>query len=274
VEELEVMANGSDTGFVSPQLQATTNIFRNAYQQPENKLTYNFLTLLEHLELESALELLALAGLPRTVVADGLRVSLLYGGLEGNPDGCIALTHGRDWTELVFENKTWRRHLDLDQIRRHIGSCMRSGERQYLLVISANKQDRNRLAELGDARLLYTSWHDILETTFHLNPKSPKDLFLCRQFAEYIESSEEAWRARMLSQELISAHSAYLKCLEDENRFGQEPYKLVNALKETILPKFDTEIEDGEIYWRYGRICVETTLKKHLTSSRSSLAYI
>jgi hypothetical protein len=58
------MANVSDTNFGPLQAQATTNIFRNAYQQPENKLTYNFLTLLEHLELESSLKLSRLQGFP------------------------------------------------------------------------------------------------------------------------------------------------------------------------------------------------------------------
>jgi hypothetical protein len=256
-----VMANG-DTNFAPPQVQATTNIFRNAYQQPENKLTYNFLTLLEHLALDSALGLLALAGLPRSVVADDLRVSLLYGGFKGNPDGSIALTHGADRIEVLFENKTWRRPLDLDQIRRHMRSCMRSEERQYLLVISADKQDRNRLAELEDTRLLFTSWHDILEYVLRRNPESPKDLFLFRQFAEYLEASEEAWRARMLSRELISGHSAYLRCLQQEKLFAQESYRFVDALKEAILPKFDADIESGETCSHWGRICVETTLKK------------
>src|SRR5260370_655611 len=100
--------------------QATTNVFLNAYQQPENKLTYNFLALLEHVQIESALGLLAQTGLPGTVPADELGVSLLYGGLKGNPDGRIDLKHGNAAVKLFFENKTWRRELDLDQIQRHI----------------------------------------------------------------------------------------------------------------------------------------------------------
>jgi hypothetical protein len=31
----------------------TTNVFLNSYQQPENKLTYSFLCLLEHLNVSA-----------------------------------------------------------------------------------------------------------------------------------------------------------------------------------------------------------------------------
>ena len=39
-----------------------TNVFRNTYEQPENKLTYCFLSLFEHIEIELALSLLKDAG--------------------------------------------------------------------------------------------------------------------------------------------------------------------------------------------------------------------
>ena len=102
--------------------QATTNIFLNAYQNPENKLTYNFLALLEHIQSASAVGLLAQTGLRRTVPVDELEVSLLQGGLKGNPDGRIDLKHDGVAVKVFFENKTWRRQLDLDQIRRQ-GLC-------------------------------------------------------------------------------------------------------------------------------------------------------
>src|SRR5260370_40280408 len=157
------MASTNDTGFGTPEVRSTTNAFLNAYQQWENKLTYNFLALLEHLDVCSALKLLAVAGLHSPFDADTIRVSLLYGGLEGNPGGSITLARGTETTELFFENKTWRRRLDQCQLRRHRRSLMQRDKKQHLLVISADRQDKNRLAALGEPRLLFTTWQDGLE---------------------------------------------------------------------------------------------------------------
>ena len=66
----------------------------------------------------------------------------------------------------------------------------------------------------------------------------------------------------MLTKELISAHSVYLSNLEKEQSFSQETWRLVEALREALLPRFSDEIKSGETYAHYGRVCVETELEK------------
>jgi hypothetical protein len=189
--------------------RVTTNIFMNAYQQPENKLTYCFLTLIEHLSNGVALQLLSGAGLHHEPVED-IAVSLLYGGGEGNPDGSVTLIHGDDRTMLFFENKTWRRGLDIEQIAKHLRSWIGANVITYLLVITSERRDRNVIARLNDPRILFMTWHDVLEFTSKAEPETDKDFFMLRQFAEYLEMSEEAWRASMISPDLLTAHSTYL----------------------------------------------------------------
>jgi hypothetical protein len=79
---------------LSPMFE--TNIFLNPYEQPENKLTYCFLSLLEHLEVNISLQIVQHTGAGIEVKsADELKIKLLYGGGDGNPDGSIAIRCSR-----------------------------------------------------------------------------------------------------------------------------------------------------------------------------------
>jgi hypothetical protein len=232
----------------------TTNIFTNPYVQPENKLTYCFLTLIEHSTVDTAMALLGRAGLPLTRV-ESLEVSLLYGGRVGNPDGSITLNGDGKSSKLLFENKTWRRSLSLDQIERHLRAWSIENSDTQVLIISHERRDSHRVA--GDPRILFMTWHDVLAFALKAIPKENTDLFLLRQFAEFLETGGEAWRATMVSDELLSAHSRYLDAAQADRGFTPECRRLIEMSRDVVIEPFKNEIGESVIADHWGRVGIE-----------------
>lgn len=235
---------------------ATTNLFLNPYEQSENKLTYSFLSLLEHLSLETACTFLSKLGIVASR-ARSLAVSLLYGGGEGNPDGSVHLEGGANDVTVFFENKTWRSGLKLEQLRRHLAEHVDTQPGTLLLVITSEREDKKRITDMADPRLRFATWHQVAEAVEDLagSVTEAKERFLLSQFAEYLEKSGEARRARMLGKELIN-------CLGRREESENEVVSLLNSLKDDIQETFKEEIDD---FWgpprdRWGRISTECSL--------------
>jgi hypothetical protein len=240
-----------------------TNIFRNCYEQPENKLTYGFLSLLEHLDIRVSERLLFASGVPAGPY-ERLHVELLYGGGETNPDGCIVLESRSDEIRIFFENKTWRRRLDMEQIRRHISVHLANSAQRRLLVVTAEANDRRDLDALKDSRIHFMTWHDIAESAEILSRtvRGPKDQFLLGEFQEYLETSGEAWRAKMLDSKLLKAHAQFLENFPDEDRFLKECWRLTDALRDDIRRSFDNEIKSVSTEKHWGRVGNECSLRQ------------
>ncbi len=159
-----------------------TNIFLNSYEQRENKLTYNFLALLEHLDVRLATEILVPSGIPPGF--ERLRIeNFVYSGGKANPDGCFLLDRPGSSLTVFFENKTPRRPLDIEQIRRHIRVRLNDSPDRRLLVITADGEDRKELAALGDSRIHFLTWHQIAASAERLAREATdsKDQFLLRR---------------------------------------------------------------------------------------------
>ncbi len=237
-----------------------TNIFSCAYKQPENKLTYCFLSLLEHLDFRTTVLLLAESSVPISEY-ERLQVKLLYGGQEANPDGSIVLKGPGRALTVFFENKTWRRPLDIEQIRRHIRVHLNSYSDHHLLVITTDLEHRLELDTLGDPRIHFMTWHQVAASAEKLAREvvAPKDQFLFSQFCEYLDESGEAWRAKMPGSNLLEAHARYLKILPAEERFLEECRRLVNALRDDVVRVFQNEIIHAEPWsrddGRIGNLC-------------------
>lgn len=237
-----------------------TNIFRNSYEQPENKVTYAFFSLLEHLSIDAATQVLYASGVPRDDYRR-LATEPLYGGGEANPDGSIALESSSRTLTIFFENKTRRRQLDLEQIKRHLRVRLGDSDDSRLLVITTNGNDREELDALDDRRVHFMTWHKTAELAGDLSQTvdGPKDQLLLAQFSEYLETSDEAWRARMPDLKLIEAHAQYLKLAPDHERFMEECRRLMDALRD-VASKFE-EITDAAPNEHWGRVGNECDLR-------------
>jgi len=248
----------SESGF-------TTNVFRNPYEQPENKLTYSFLTLIEHLNPDSSSKMLSII-LPSQDIdkrrVEKTFVELLYGGGETNPDGKIQVRFDDSSAlDIYFENKTWRRGMDINQINGHVKQYLNSpGNR--LLVVTANKQDKEILDSLGNRNILFKTWHGLIDDMERIiaTVSDEKDHFLIKQFIEYAERSREAWRARMIKESLIKSYSTMLALSKDIREFYGDSWELMEKLKEDILPSFTCYIKTGKVAQHWGRLGVECDL--------------
>jgi hypothetical protein len=238
-----------------------TNIFRNVYEQPENKLTYAFLSLLEHIDPACVGEILSQIGYT-THNPETVEVELLYGGGRSNPDGSVTVTDQSGQKHLILlENKTWRRRLDMDQIARHLNEHV-NGERRRLLVITADRHDREMLEKFNN--VLFTTWHELVGHLEGLAKtlRNPIDCFILGQFVEYVLTSREAWRAHMLSAELINKFAQRQSFRRYEEEFVREAWLLMDELREGITKTFNQEIENATVATHWGRLGVECTLRK------------
>jgi hypothetical protein len=154
----------------------------NSYQQPENKLTYSFLALIEYLNDQKFIEWLVGVKVSKMPIID---VSTVFGGGAGNPDGCFEINlEDSNSINVFLETKTWRRAIDIDQLERHIGrndfkKC------DKLLVITPRLSDRKIIEGIGNGQIIFKAWNEI--STFLSKLKNS----VAEQFINYgIESGE------------------------------------------------------------------------------------
>jgi hypothetical protein len=233
----------------------TTNIFMTAYEQPENKLTYAFLSLLEHLDDSNLKKILYHLGIDHEVYDHTVR--LVYGGGETNPDGSLHLNSTASNGVTVFlENKTWRRKLETSQISGHIRGHLKRPT-DILLVITSSEEDKPKLDSLHESRIRFTTWNQLINfldtDKERLKIEGDKDAFIVSQFVEYVEISGEGWRAKMVERELIDAMSQSNQLRERLEQFERQSMRLLQSFVEANLEKpiydgFEEQIRFDRVY--------------------------
>ena len=147
---------------------SVTNIFHNSYGQPENKLTYNFLCLLEHMPFGKEFCTFLTKGKVDLSDAPVCGIDTVYSGRETNPDGAVELfdVNGQRW-KVYIENKTFRRGLDPQQLANHV-SIYCGDPHSYLLVITPRPSEKH-LAESVSPKIIYQSWQEIAAKLNEIN---------------------------------------------------------------------------------------------------------
>jgi hypothetical protein len=182
------------------------NLFLNPYQQPENKLTYNFLALLHTLNNKELLEWLSDEYLSDDPL---MEIETVLGGGRSNPDGCIYLENkGGEFVRIYLENKTNRRGISTEQILAHLDWLK---EKDKLLVITPRLSDKNIIKELKNEKILFKTWSDIVEFL-----QNNCDNVIARQFIEYGHLSGEFDEYGEVTQEDIKLHLESLKLQFDK----------------------------------------------------------
>lgn len=201
-----------------------TNIFLGQYQQAENKLTYNFVALVEHLGKECQVVLFRrlFPNLCVSVENFELECDLVYGGQTSNPDGAFHFrTETSAYCTVYLENKTFRRKLNERQIQNHLANFCR-GDNDFLLVITTDPQDRNRLQKMSQGgKLYFYTWPEMITILKEVakGVDNEKDIFLIGEFIEYGHKGGEFMELGVITTEEIANYSEHLKLQDKVNLF-------------------------------------------------------
>ena len=166
-----------------------TNIFANSYQQPENKLTYAFLSTIEYLNSNMVINFLVDNRIEarEDPIAD---IRTVYSGYERNPDGSIQVYKSDGNKATIFlEVKSKRRPIDIEHIKGHIKNHV--GNNDFLLFISTSRYDC-KIAEKIDKRIITKTWGQIANYYEHkVNDRIAKQFVRYGKMrAEFIDDPE------------------------------------------------------------------------------------
>jgi hypothetical protein len=223
----------------------------NAYEQAENKLTYNFLCLIEHMPSRNEFLDFLLDRKYSCANEDLLEVGGVSGGNESNPDGKLRIKLSNNDDLCVFlENKTWRCGLDEQQLRNHLNVCCKSSD-EVLLVITPRLKDYEIIRKLNNDKIFFRTWTQIADKLRELNLK--ENSFIVSQFLEYGNTSGEFIQMESLNKRDITTYVEYRKSNIEQK---------INKAFEVIMDKLDLsefglkEIEPS-IKDHYGRLGIE-----------------
>lgn len=224
-----------------------TNIFLNSYSQPENKLTYNFLSIVELLNDSKFCGFLTDLQLADQPV---VKINLVYGGGKSNPDGSIKLKRldGKLIT-VYFENKTYRLGLTADQVINHLDYC---GEDDLLLIITPRVSDAVLLKSINNSKIKFRTWGDI--SRFLNKYDSP----IARQFVEYGKLSGEFDELGELSSDDIQQYCSTFK-IDFEKKIDNILHRLTGQLD---LNMFGFDVTNRKRQNAWGRNSIEINYKQ------------
>jgi len=226
----------------------------NTYEQPENKLTYNFLWLVQYLNNTAFLEFLS--GTNNISESDPIiNIETVYGGGESNPDGSIKilLNNGEVFT-LFIESKTFRRGLDLDQINRHIKNYITNND--ILLVITPRESDKKEINNLNEKSIILLTWQNI--SNFIIEKFC--DDTIVNEFVEYGNLKGEFTIMKDISSSDINIISDFYK-----NNMSARLWNVFESLSEDIkdiFNKYNIKVDSTKVKDHWGRLGIEIYFKK------------
>ena len=234
-----------------------TNIFLNSYQQPENKLTYNFLCLVEYMESQKEFCEFLLDNKYELIENPISFLKCVFSGFDSNPDGLIELyTKNGTKIKLFIENKTYRRALDKEQLENHLEMHCEN-DNCLLLAITINKSELAIVNQINTPKLLFRTWSEITNKLIEINNKS--NSFICTQFINYGKISQEFNNMEIIKNDLI-AYINYNKIVKDftnSNFINKIPYLLDSLRKNFNSSMYGLEITEMIIQDAWGRWGIE-----------------
>jgi hypothetical protein len=211
------------------------NVFLNPYQQPENKLTYNFLCLLSHYKPKEFIDYLLDEKLAEN--AEIQNFEAVFGGGEANPDGMFEITSGVENISVFLEIKTFRRKLDLEQLKRHVACHCEGKDDTRLLVITSNKHDKDLIKSLGDPKIRFRSWEEIAGfISKHSDDRIAKDFVL------YGEEQGEFEEPMDVTKHDIDIFTAYV-----QSKWARKITFFLNETIQLIKNEDDFPIREAEL---------------------------
>ncbi len=187
------------------------NVFMSNYQPTEDKLTYNFLCLIEHMPNNKEFIEFITDGKFSLLQQKPVRLKGVHHRYKSNPDGRFSFsTHDGKNIDIYFENKTFRLGLTKEQILGHIREHCQDNN-SFLLVVTPRLTDKSIIEDcIKDvgAKLFFKTWNQILEKLHEIEKSNPS--FVVSQFIEYGKESGEFMNMQPTNDDIntyISYHS-------------------------------------------------------------------
>jgi hypothetical protein len=226
----------------------------NTYEQPENKLTYNFLWLIQYLNNVDFLSFIT----GRRDISHGepiKNIETVFGGGESNPDGAITieLENGNIIT-IYIESKTVRRGIDLDQLNRHIKNYLKNED--LLLVITPRESDRVIINSVSSKSIIFCTWQDISR---YIEKKHGHDIIV-KEFIEYGNLKGEF----LVMKDIEKADLDIIMCWYKNNianRLSHVFYSLSEEIIE-LFKEFGIDLDSAKFADHWGRQGIEISFKK------------
>ena len=217
------------------------NIFLNPYQQPENKLTYNFLCLLNHYSEQDFLDFLFDHRFPDSKIID---FESVFGGEESCPDGMIQLETNGKTADIYLEVKTFRRNVDLEQLKSHIEyKC--NYENSYLLVIASKVSLEQENKDICKDKKIVKTWNSIASFL-----DKYRDNWVVDEFLSYGEMIGEFRSISISKDEIQAFHEHYVFM----NKWDSSASSILKKAKELIKKEtLDPRRYRVDVKKRWGR---------------------
>lgn len=229
------------------------NLFLNPYQQQENKLTYNFLSLINLLNDRELLEWLTNKNLNNMPIEN---IESVLGGGKSNPDGRLTLKdRENNIFRIYLENKTNRRGISKEQLLSHLEWL---DDNDKLLVITPRLSDKNIIDEIGNKDIIFKTWSEISEYL-----KKNVHNIIAEQFIEYGKLSGEFDEFGEITNAEIKIYIENLKLnfLRKINSIFYN-FSFVYDFKAIGLSKIEPIYSD----YNWGRNGVELSFKNEFTT--------
>ncbi len=237
----------------------STNVFQNSYSSEEDKLTYNFLCMIELMEENAQIKLLEFllksSTSPITLAIPPIvyiKPVFFWSGKGSNPDGCLQLrkSDGSEFSVFI-EVKTYRRRLDGNQLKSHVmGHCTTANS--LLLVITPRPGDSSIVTSLKDPKLLFITWQDIADFLSENLSSFGQSGLIAEQFVSYA-----AERGEFMGTEIgfddIQAFSQFYR-RHPEQRFLAALQKLAATFN---FNPFFNPIQNPIVRNAWGRMVIE-----------------
>lgn len=233
-------------------MSSSFNIFMNAYQQPENKLTYNFFSLLTHMSEKTEFIEFLISDIDKKTYKIKSLIEIngvMGGGKLSNPDGNIIVqTDNNNKINIYFENKTSRLKLTKEQISNHVKEYCKDNS-SLVLVITPRESDKLVINQLESdiniyRKIVFKTWEEVRKQLllFHNND------FITSQFLNYGNTSNEFKDMVPTKQDINTFKSFYVDNPQDKIK-----ETLNSVIEEIDFDKYDETIIIPEITNKWGR---------------------
>jgi len=188
------------------------NVFRNHYAAAENRLTYDFLCMLDLMADGQAAFVQFLIGGREIELSekpvDQIRPLFAFakapnpGEEASNPDGCVRLRRKDGGIVPIFlEVKTHRCLLTADQLQRHLVCHVDREPGALLLAITPRPSDRKVVQALNDNRVIFVSWQQIAD---HLAATrlTVSDRKIANQFLNHAREEREFMQTELEKEDI------------------------------------------------------------------------